>query len=97
MQRIVCNAATTGASVPSGRRDLDLRRQPIAARLGGLDRRDIIFQHDVMDRLLEAEPGQPAAMQLGPGREDYASFPGPWPVSRLPSLENRGPGFQPLC
>ena len=26
------------------------------------------FQHDVMDSLVEFEPGQPAAMQLGPGR-----------------------------
>jgi hypothetical protein len=47
---------------------LDLRRQSIAPRLGALDRRDVILQHNVMDRLLEAEPGQPAAMQLGPRR-----------------------------
>ena len=34
---------------------LDLRRQPIAPRLGSFDRRDVIFQHEVMHRLLELE------------------------------------------
>src|SRR6516165_5504500 len=46
----------------------DLRRQPIAPRLGGFDRRDVVLEHDMMHRLLELEPRQPAAMQLGPGR-----------------------------
>ena len=67
MPRIVCNAATTGASAVRQHR-LDLRRQSIAPRLGALDRRDVILQHNVMDRLFEAKPGQPAAMQLGPSR-----------------------------
>lgn len=37
-------------------------------RLGSFDRRDVIFQHDVMHRLFELETRQPTAMQLGPGR-----------------------------
>src|ERR1700676_3624623 len=40
---------------------LDLRRQPIAARHGGFTRRDIVFEHEVMDRLVERESRQPAA------------------------------------
>jgi hypothetical protein len=68
MPRIVCSAATTGSQCPVRQHHLDLRRQPIAPYLGNIDRRDVIFQHDVMDRLVELEPRQPAAMQLGPGR-----------------------------
>jgi hypothetical protein len=47
---------------------LDLCRQPIASRLGSFDRRDVILEHNVMHRLLELEPRQPTAMQLGPCR-----------------------------
>ena len=47
---------------------LDLCRQPIASRLGGFDRRDVILEHNVMHRLLELETRQPTAMQLGPCR-----------------------------
>ena len=59
---------SVGRHRPVRRHRLDLRRQPIASYLGNFDRRDVIFEHDVMDRLVEFEPRQPAAMQLGPGR-----------------------------
>jgi hypothetical protein len=48
MPRIVCSAATTGASC-----------QPIAPGLGGFDRRDVVLEHDMMHRVLELEPREP--------------------------------------
>src|SRR3977135_3005463 len=68
MPRIVCSAATTGGQRPVRQHCPNLPRQTIASCLGGFDCGDVIFQHDVMDRLLEDETRQPAAMQLGPGR-----------------------------
>jgi hypothetical protein len=68
MPRIVCSARHDGGQIPVRQHRLDLRRQPIAPYLGNFDRRDVIFEHDVMDRLVELETRQPAAMQLGPGR-----------------------------
>jgi len=62
MPRIVCNAATTGP-MSSPAASLDLRRQPIAPGRGGLDRRDVVLEHDMMHRLRER---QPAAVSLSP-------------------------------
>ena len=53
---------------PIGQHRFDLCRQPIASGLGGFDCRNVVLEHDMMHRLLELEPRQPAAMQLGPCR-----------------------------
>ena len=47
---------------------LDLRRQPVATGLGSFDSLNVIFEHEVVHRLLEFETCKPAAMQLRPGR-----------------------------
>ena len=57
---------TVPGQCPVRQHRLDLRRQPIAPRLGALDRRDVVLEHDVMHCLREVEPRQPTAMQLGP-------------------------------
>src|SRR5215468_5610916 len=66
MPRIVCSAATTGASVQSGSIASICAVSPIAPRRGGFDCRNVVLEHDMMHRLLELEPCEPAAMQLGP-------------------------------
>jgi hypothetical protein len=67
MPRIVCSAATTGASSQSGNR-FDLCGQSIAPGRGSLDRLNVILEHDMMHRLFKAQTCEPPAMQLGPGR-----------------------------
>jgi hypothetical protein len=47
---------------------LDLRRQPVAPRVGGFNRLNVVFEHNVMRCLGEAQTGQPPPMQLGPCR-----------------------------
>ena len=68
MPRIVCSAATTGASVQSGSIAsicaVSRSRRASAASTAA----NVILEHDMMHRLLELEPRQPAAMQLGPSR-----------------------------
>src|SRR5260370_811047 len=68
MPRIVCSAATTGASVQSGSiaSICAVSRSRRAGR--SFDRLNVILEHDMMHRLLELETREPAAMQLGPGR-----------------------------
>jgi hypothetical protein len=57
MPRIVCNAATTGASVQPG--NIASISAVSRSHRSDLDGGEIIFQDDVMDRLLEPEPDQP--------------------------------------
>jgi len=52
---MVCSAATYRSQCPARQHLLDLRRQPVAPGLGGFGSRDVIFEHDVMDRLAELE------------------------------------------
>ncbi len=56
------------SSCPVGQHCRDLRRQSIAPGLGGFDRLDVVLDHEVMHRLLELEPREPAAMQFGSSR-----------------------------
>src|SRR5207237_6330730 len=44
--------------------------------LGGFNRLNISFQHDVMHRVLEAQTREPSAMQLGPRRGARNDSPG---------------------
>ena len=80
MPRIVCSAFTTGASVQFGSIASICAVSPVAPSLGGFDRRDVVLEHDMMHRLLELEPRQPAAMQLGPCRPPVAT------ATTIPSL-----------
>jgi hypothetical protein len=45
-----------GGQRPVWQYRLDLRRQSIAPRLGGFDRRNVIFQHDVMTACSNLSP-----------------------------------------
>jgi len=52
---------------PVRKHDFDLCGQPIAAVGCGFDCCNAVFQHDVVGRLLEPQPGQPAPMHQRPG------------------------------
>jgi len=45
------------ASSPAHR--LDLRRQPVAPGFGGFNRLNVILEHDMMHRVLEAQTREP--------------------------------------
>ena len=64
--RNACKASTTGSQGPVCQPLLDLYRQPVAALLSGIDRRDAVLQHDMMCVFGKAKPRQPATMHLGP-------------------------------
>ena len=63
-----------------GQHRFDLCGQLIAPRLGAFDRGNVALEYDMMHRLLELEPRQPAAMQLGPCRPPVAT------ATTIPSL-----------
>ena len=67
MPRIACRAATTGASDQSRHQLPDLLAQAVAAALGLVDRVDLLLQHDLLRRVREAQPGQPAPVRRRPG------------------------------
>src|SRR4051812_18857584 len=45
----------------------DLTRQPVASEFGVLDGMDIILQHDLLRRMIEAYRGQPTSIRQRPG------------------------------
>jgi hypothetical protein len=53
---------------PIRQRRFNVRLQAIAAGRRRLDGSDTILQHDVVHRLFEPQPGQPATVHLRPGR-----------------------------
>src|SRR5262252_4654428 len=61
MPRIVCSAATTGASVQSG----NIASICAVSRSRRLNRLNVVLEHNVMRRLVEAQTRQPTAVQFG--------------------------------
>jgi hypothetical protein len=69
MPRIVCSAATTGASVVYSGSNASICAVSRSHRASApFDRRDVVLEQDVMHRLLKLERRERAAMQVGPGR-----------------------------
>ena len=56
-----------GCHRPARQQFIDLAREPVAPGFGVVDGMDIVLQHDLLRRMIEAHRGQPALIRQSPG------------------------------